>query len=88
MLSLQEHSHLKELLSSAPLESVVRVTGTVSPRPLGQENPVRRGWEGLSGLLFLEGNNPGWWDHGGILVGSVSEHHHGFSCVTAHPQIV
>uniref|UniRef100_A0A8D2Q296 Aspartyl-tRNA synthetase 2, mitochondrial n=1 Tax=Zosterops lateralis melanops TaxID=1220523 RepID=A0A8D2Q296_ZOSLA len=35
----EAHSHLKELLSSAPLESVVRVTGTVSPRPLGQENP-------------------------------------------------
>ncbi|XP_063262692.1 aspartate--tRNA ligase, mitochondrial isoform X2 [Prinia subflava] len=35
----EAHSHVKELLSSAPLESVLRVTGTVSPRPLGQENP-------------------------------------------------
>uniref|UniRef100_A0A8C3TM09 Aspartyl-tRNA synthetase 2, mitochondrial n=1 Tax=Catharus ustulatus TaxID=91951 RepID=A0A8C3TM09_CATUS len=33
------HSHVKELLSNAPVESVVRVTGTVSPRPLGQQNP-------------------------------------------------
>ncbi|KAI1236498.1 hypothetical protein IHE44_0014747 [Lamprotornis superbus] len=32
------HSHVKELLSNAPVESVVRVTGTVSPRPLGQQN--------------------------------------------------
>uniref|UniRef100_A0A8C5U8Z3 Aspartyl-tRNA synthetase 2, mitochondrial n=1 Tax=Malurus cyaneus samueli TaxID=2593467 RepID=A0A8C5U8Z3_9PASS len=35
----EAHSHVKELLSSAPVESVVRVTGTVSPRPPGQENP-------------------------------------------------
>ncbi|XP_054141880.1 aspartate--tRNA ligase, mitochondrial [Melozone crissalis] len=35
----EAHSHVKELLSNAPLESVVRVTGTVSPRPQGQENP-------------------------------------------------
>ncbi|XP_053840524.1 aspartate--tRNA ligase, mitochondrial isoform X3 [Vidua macroura] len=35
----EAHSHVKELLSNAPVESVVRVTGTVSPRPLGQENP-------------------------------------------------
>uniref|UniRef100_A0A8C9L4J6 Aspartyl-tRNA synthetase 2, mitochondrial n=1 Tax=Serinus canaria TaxID=9135 RepID=A0A8C9L4J6_SERCA len=35
----EAHSHVKELLSNAPLESVVRVTGTVSPRPSGQENP-------------------------------------------------
>ncbi|NXS86888.1 SYDM protein, partial [Erpornis zantholeuca] len=35
----EAHSHVKELLSNAPVESVVRVTGIVSPRPLGQENP-------------------------------------------------
>ncbi|XP_064004290.1 aspartate--tRNA ligase, mitochondrial isoform X2 [Pogoniulus pusillus] len=35
----EAHSHLKELLSNAPVESVVRVTGVVSPRPPGQENP-------------------------------------------------
>ncbi|XP_066048201.1 aspartate--tRNA ligase, mitochondrial isoform X1 [Chamaea fasciata] len=35
----EAHSHVRELLSGAPLESVLRVTGTVSPRPLGQENP-------------------------------------------------
>uniref|UniRef100_A0A8C3TV85 Aspartyl-tRNA synthetase 2, mitochondrial n=1 Tax=Catharus ustulatus TaxID=91951 RepID=A0A8C3TV85_CATUS len=34
-----EVSATKELLSNAPVESVVRVTGTVSPRPLGQQNP-------------------------------------------------
>ncbi|XP_030063083.1 aspartate--tRNA ligase, mitochondrial [Microcaecilia unicolor] len=32
-------SDLKKLLSEAPLESVVQVTGTVIPRPRGQENP-------------------------------------------------
>ncbi|XP_062437661.1 aspartate--tRNA ligase, mitochondrial [Rhea pennata] len=32
-------SHVKKLLTSAPLESVVRVTGIVSLRPPGQENP-------------------------------------------------
>ncbi|XP_071588802.1 aspartate--tRNA ligase, mitochondrial-like isoform X3 [Heliangelus exortis] len=35
----EAHSHVKKLLSSAPVESVVRVTGIVSPRPPGQENP-------------------------------------------------
>ncbi|XP_039412020.1 aspartate--tRNA ligase, mitochondrial isoform X2 [Corvus cornix cornix] len=35
----EAHSHVKELLSNAPVESVVRVTGIVSSRPLGQENP-------------------------------------------------
>uniref|UniRef100_A0A8C0HKN6 Aspartyl-tRNA synthetase 2, mitochondrial n=1 Tax=Buteo japonicus TaxID=224669 RepID=A0A8C0HKN6_9AVES len=33
------HSHVKKLLSNAPVESVVRVTGIVSSRPPGQENP-------------------------------------------------
>uniref|UniRef100_A0A8B9PVJ4 Aspartyl-tRNA synthetase 2, mitochondrial n=1 Tax=Apteryx owenii TaxID=8824 RepID=A0A8B9PVJ4_APTOW len=32
-------SHVKKLLSNAPVESVVRVTGIVSLRPPGQENP-------------------------------------------------
>ncbi|NWI09050.1 SYDM protein, partial [Crypturellus soui] len=35
----EAHSHVKKLLSSAPVESVVRVTGIVSLRPPGQENP-------------------------------------------------
>uniref|UniRef100_A0A8C0EQE8 Aspartyl-tRNA synthetase 2, mitochondrial n=1 Tax=Bubo bubo TaxID=30461 RepID=A0A8C0EQE8_BUBBB len=35
----EAHSHVKKLLSNAPVESVVRVTGTVSLRPPGQENP-------------------------------------------------
>ncbi|XP_068807931.1 aspartate--tRNA ligase, mitochondrial isoform X1 [Struthio camelus] len=35
----EARSHVKKLLSSAPVESVVRVTGIVSPRPPGQENP-------------------------------------------------
>ncbi|XP_075012876.1 aspartate--tRNA ligase, mitochondrial isoform X2 [Calonectris borealis] len=35
----EAHSHVKKLLSNAPVESVVRVTGIVSPRPPGQENP-------------------------------------------------
>uniref|UniRef100_A0A8C4KJE6 Aspartyl-tRNA synthetase 2, mitochondrial n=1 Tax=Dromaius novaehollandiae TaxID=8790 RepID=A0A8C4KJE6_DRONO len=35
----EARSHVKELLSSAPVESVVRVTGVVSLRPPGQENP-------------------------------------------------
>lgn len=39
--SLQAHSHVRKLLSNAPVESVVRVTGIVSSRPPGQENPVR-----------------------------------------------
>ncbi|XP_015687489.1 aspartate--tRNA ligase, mitochondrial [Protobothrops mucrosquamatus] len=32
-------SHLRKLFSDAPVESVVRVTGIVIPRPLGQANP-------------------------------------------------
>ena len=32
---------MRKLLSNAPVESVVRVTGIVSSRPPGQENPVR-----------------------------------------------
>ncbi|XP_074953077.1 aspartate--tRNA ligase, mitochondrial isoform X2 [Phalacrocorax aristotelis] len=35
----EAHSRVKKLLSDAPMESVVRVTGIVSPRPPGQENP-------------------------------------------------
>ncbi|XP_010226936.1 PREDICTED: aspartate--tRNA ligase, mitochondrial [Tinamus guttatus] len=35
----EAHSHVKKLLSSAPVESVVRVTGIVALRPPGQENP-------------------------------------------------
>ncbi|NWX88490.1 SYDM protein, partial [Nothoprocta pentlandii] len=35
----EAHSHVKKLLASAPVESVVRVTGIVSLRPPGQENP-------------------------------------------------
>ncbi|NXD16089.1 SYDM protein, partial [Nothocercus nigrocapillus] len=35
----EAHSHVKKLLSSAPVESVVQVTGIVSLRPPGQENP-------------------------------------------------
>ncbi|NXA42598.1 SYDM protein, partial [Eudromia elegans] len=35
----EAHSHVKKLLSNAPVESVVRVTGIVSLRPPGQENP-------------------------------------------------
>ncbi|XP_074894608.1 aspartate--tRNA ligase, mitochondrial isoform X2 [Buteo buteo] len=35
----EAHSHVKKLLSNAPVESVVRVTGIVSSRPPGQENP-------------------------------------------------
>ncbi|XP_032776014.1 aspartate--tRNA ligase, mitochondrial isoform X2 [Strigops habroptila] len=35
----EAHSHVKNLLSNAPVESVVRVTGIVTPRPPGQENP-------------------------------------------------
>ncbi|KFP28713.1 hypothetical protein N325_08814, partial [Colius striatus] len=35
----EARSHVKKLLSNAPVESVVRVTGIVSPRPPGQENP-------------------------------------------------
>ncbi|NWQ64798.1 SYDM protein, partial [Neopipo cinnamomea] len=35
----EAHFHVKKLLSNAPVESVVRVTGIVSPRPPGQENP-------------------------------------------------
>lgn len=42
VIFLQAHSHVKKLLSNAPAESVVRVTGIVCPRPPGQENPVRR----------------------------------------------
>ncbi|NXL92742.1 SYDM protein, partial [Alectura lathami] len=34
----EAHSHVRKLLSSAPVESVVRVTGIVSSRPPGQEN--------------------------------------------------
>ncbi|XP_074763004.1 aspartate--tRNA ligase, mitochondrial isoform X2 [Athene noctua] len=34
----EAHSHVKKLLSDAPVESVVRVTGIVSLRPPGQEN--------------------------------------------------
>lgn len=37
---LQAHSHVKKVLYDAPLESVVRVTGTVISRPPGQKNPV------------------------------------------------
>ncbi|XP_054067926.1 aspartate--tRNA ligase, mitochondrial isoform X2 [Rissa tridactyla] len=35
----EAHAHVKKLLSNAPVESVVRVTGIVIPRPPGQENP-------------------------------------------------
>ncbi|XP_075793058.1 aspartate--tRNA ligase, mitochondrial isoform X2 [Pelodiscus sinensis] len=35
----EAHSHVKKVLYDAPVESVVRVTGTVISRPLGQENP-------------------------------------------------
>uniref|UniRef100_A0A8B9UQK5 Aminoacyl-transfer RNA synthetases class-II family profile domain-containing protein n=1 Tax=Anas zonorhyncha TaxID=75864 RepID=A0A8B9UQK5_9AVES len=35
----EAHSHVRKLLSNAPVESVVRVTGIVSSRPPGQENP-------------------------------------------------
>ncbi|NXP08408.1 SYDM protein, partial [Thinocorus orbignyianus] len=35
----EAHAHVKKLLSNAPVESVVRVTGIVSHRPPGQENP-------------------------------------------------
>ncbi|KFQ28450.1 hypothetical protein N331_10663, partial [Merops nubicus] len=35
----EARSHVKKLLSDAPVESVVRVTGIVCPRPPGQENP-------------------------------------------------
>ncbi|KAM7106195.1 LOW QUALITY PROTEIN: aspartate--tRNA ligase, mitochondrial [Ciconia maguari] len=38
----EAHSHVKKLLSNAPVESVVRVTGIV-PRPPGQENPKTTG---------------------------------------------
>uniref|UniRef100_A0A8C3L5K3 Lysine--tRNA ligase n=1 Tax=Chrysolophus pictus TaxID=9089 RepID=A0A8C3L5K3_CHRPC len=34
----EAHSHVRKLLSNAPVESVVRVTGIVSSRPPGQEN--------------------------------------------------
>lgn len=68
---------MKELLSNAPVESVVRVTGTVSPRPLGQQNPVRMGWGGSQGFHSLKETTL----DGGIMV---SEH----CCVAAHPQIV
>ncbi|XP_037762456.1 aspartate--tRNA ligase, mitochondrial isoform X3 [Chelonia mydas] len=36
----EAHSHVKKVLYDAPLESVVRVTGTVISRPPGQKNPV------------------------------------------------
>ncbi|NXC44717.1 SYDM protein, partial [Penelope pileata] len=35
----EAHSHVRKLLSNAPVESVVRVTGIVASRPPGQENP-------------------------------------------------
>ncbi|XP_067388609.1 aspartate--tRNA ligase, mitochondrial isoform X1 [Emydura macquarii macquarii] len=35
----EAHSHLKKVLYDAPVESVVRVTGTVASRPPGQKNP-------------------------------------------------
>ncbi|KAM6261863.1 aspartate--tRNA ligase, mitochondrial isoform 2-T2 [Porphyrio hochstetteri] len=35
----EAHAHVKKLLANAPVESVVRVTGIVCPRPPGQENP-------------------------------------------------
>lgn len=82
VIFLQAHSHVKNLLSNAPVESVVRVTGIVSPRPPGQENPVRM-------LATLRGfvawgkehwTTELWW----ILC-------HSFAtvsgCVTAYPQI-
>lgn len=50
VIFLQAHSHVKKLLSNAPVESVVRVTGIVSPRPPGQENPVRM-LESLRGFI-------------------------------------
>uniref|UniRef100_A0A6G1RVW4 Aspartyl-tRNA synthetase 2, mitochondrial n=1 Tax=Hypotaenidia okinawae TaxID=2861861 RepID=A0A6G1RVW4_9GRUI len=34
----EAHAHVKKLLVNAPVESVVRVTGIVCPRPPGQEN--------------------------------------------------
>ncbi|KAJ7332979.1 hypothetical protein JRQ81_015159 [Phrynocephalus forsythii] len=37
--SKEASSHLKEILCATPVESVVRVTGTVVSRPPGQENP-------------------------------------------------
>ncbi|KAG6929650.1 aspartyl-tRNA synthetase 2, mitochondrial [Chelydra serpentina] len=35
----EAHSHVKKVLYDAPVESVVRVTGTVISRPPGQKNP-------------------------------------------------
>ncbi|XP_050819167.1 aspartate--tRNA ligase, mitochondrial isoform X2 [Gopherus flavomarginatus] len=35
----EAHSHVKKVLYDAPVESVVRVTGTVTSRPPGQKNP-------------------------------------------------
>lgn len=71
---LQAHSHVRKLLSNAPVESVVRVTGIVSSRPPGQENPVRM----LGSLkLFIPCGTErwvvGWW---------------WFLCIIALPQAV
>lgn len=83
VIFLQAHSHVKKLLSNAPVESVVRVTGIVSPRPPGQENPVRM-------LGSLRGFIPCGKEH--WIVGLWCVLCHGFAmgsaCVTAYPQIM
>lgn len=71
---LQAHSHLKELLSNAPVESVVRVTGVVSPRPPGQENPVRMfysSWKRALGSRIVLGSMS-CLSHGVWMCGSLS----------------
>jgi len=80
---LQAHSHVKQLLSNAPVESVVRVTGIVTARPPGQENPVRM-LESLQGFApcgkehWIVGL---WW----VLCHSFAM---GSECVAAYPQVM
>lgn len=74
---------MKQLLSNAPVESVVRVTGIVSPRPPGQENLVRM----LGSLsVFVPCGKEHW------VVGLWWVLCHSFAmtsgCVTAYPQIM
>lgn len=83
VIFLQAHSHVKKLLSNAPVESVVRVTGIVSSRPPGQENPVRM-------LGSLRGCIPCGKEHWIVGLWWVLCHSFAVSsrCVTTYPQIM
>lgn len=66
-ISLQAHSHVRKLLSNAPVESVVRVTGIVSSRPPGQENRVRM-LGSLKVFIPLGEESTGQWGYSRLFV--------------------